>query len=85
MLGFVCRPGPETTAPKAARCPWPKSLAEQAQAVRAALGEHPAGLTAEALARLFLRARADRVAEPLQTLVSLGQARALPDGRHVRA
>ena len=49
-----------------ARRPWPKTLPEQAQAVRAALAEHPAGLTAEAMARLFLRARTQTVTAPAQ-------------------
>jgi hypothetical protein len=41
---------------KADKRPWPKTLPEQAQSVRAALAENPAGLTADQLARLFLRA-----------------------------
>ena len=61
----------------AAERAWPKTLPEQAQAVRAALAENPAGLTAPATARLFLRARTQTVAELLKTLVSLGQARTL--------
>ncbi len=60
---------------KADKRPWPKTLPEQAQAVRAVLAEHPAGLTPEQLARLFLRANTKLVSELLQTLVSLGQAR----------
>jgi hypothetical protein len=75
-------PTPGQPAPKR---PWPKSLPEQAQVVRAALADHPAGLTPEALARLFQRARTDRVAELLATLVSLGQARAIEGGRFVRS
>jgi hypothetical protein len=65
--------------------PWPKSLAEQAQAVRSALSASPAGLTPEQLAKTFLRARIDRVSDLLETLVSLGQARATGDGRYVRS
>ncbi|MGC8644070.1 MAG: hypothetical protein ACP5XB_29775 [Isosphaeraceae bacterium] len=67
-------------APLGSRRPWPKTLPEQAQAVRAALAENPAGLTAEATARLFLRARTQTVTDLLNTLVSLGQARALENG-----
>ena len=63
---------------------WPKTLPEQAQAVQAVLAEHPNGLTPEQLARLFLRANTKLVAELLQTLVSLGQARALASGEYVR-
>ena len=65
----------------AKRSPWPKSLPEQVQAVRSTLSAHPSGLTPEQLARTFLRARTDRVSELLETLASLGQARALADGR----
>ena len=66
-----------------AKRPWPKTLPEQAQAVRAVLAEHPTGLTPEQLARLFLRASTHRVTDMLNTLVSLGQARALEGGRYV--
>jgi hypothetical protein len=65
--------------------PWPKSLAEQAQAVRSALASFPGGMTPGQLARTFHRARVERVAELLETLVSLGQAREVADGRYVRA
>jgi hypothetical protein len=74
----------ESPAPKSEKRPWPKALPEQAQAVRAALAEHPAGLTAEQLARLFLRANTRLVADLLSTLVSLGQARNLEGRRYVR-
>jgi hypothetical protein len=64
--------------------PWPKTLPEQAQAVRAMLAEQPTGLTPEQLARVFLRANTQRVADMLKTLVSLGQARTLEGDRYVR-
>ena len=57
-----------------AKRPWPKTLPEQAQAVRAVLAEQAIGLTPEQLARLFLRANTQRVTDMLNTLVSLGQA-----------
>ena len=63
--------------------PWPKTLPEQAQAVRAVLADQPTGLTPEQLARLFLRANTQRVTDMLNTLVSLGQARMLEEGRYV--
>ena len=66
-----------------AKRPWPKTLPEQAQAVRAVLAEQATGLTAEQLARLFLRAHTQRVTDMLNTLVSLGQARMLEEGRYV--
>jgi len=74
----------KTKAPKTKQ-PWPKTLPEQVKAVRAALATQPTGTTAEHLARTFKRARTDRVAELLNALVSLGQARALGDGRYVTA
>ena len=80
----IDREAPGSPAIKADKRPWPKTLPEQAQAVRAVLAEHPAGLTPEQLARLFLRANTKLVAELLQTLVSLGQARALEGEAYVR-
>jgi hypothetical protein len=68
----------------AARRPWPKTLAEQAQAVRAVLaGGVP--VTVEELAGTFQRAPRERVADLLETLVSLGQAQRLDDGRYAGA
>lgn len=66
---------------KAAKAPWPKTLAEQAQAVRAALAAQRGPVTPAQLAKSFLRANAERVEELLETLASLGQARELDDGR----
>ena len=71
-----------TKSAPAAKHPWPKTLAEQAQAVRAALASAPAPATPEELARTFSGARSDRVADLLDTLASLGQARRLEDGRY---
>jgi hypothetical protein len=73
-------PSPRSSPP--AKLPWPKTLAEQAQAVRAALGSAATPTTPEALARTFQGARSDRVAELLDTLASLGQARRLEYGRY---
>ena len=70
-------------AVEGAKRPWPKTLPEQAQAVRAVLAEQPTGLTPEQLARLFLRANTQRVTDMLNTLVSLGQARTLEGDRYV--
>ena len=61
---------------------WPKSLAAQAQAIRAAL---TAPTDAAALAKTFKGAKADRVEDILETLASLGQARALKGGKYVSA
>lgn len=68
-------------AKKGGKTPWPKTLAEQAQAVRAALSSHRGPVSSAQLAKTFSRARVDRIEELLEALVSLGQARALPDGR----
>lgn len=68
-----------------AKAAWPKSLAEQAHAVRAALSTHRGPITSEQLARSFHRGRVDRVEELLDTLVSLGQARELSHGRYISA
>jgi len=75
---------PEAPAAPVKKQPWPKPLAEQAQAVRAALAASPGGMTPDQLAKTFLRARVDRVTELLETLESLGQARVTPKGYYVR-
>ncbi|NJD39608.1 MAG: hypothetical protein FIA89_14995 [Geobacter sp.] len=58
-----------------ARHLWPKTLPEQVAAVRASLTSATGPVTAEAIARNFQRARTEKVAELLITLVALGQAR----------
>jgi hypothetical protein len=77
----------ETVAPAkgkaSGKLPWPKTLAEQAQAVRAALSTIAIPADAITLARTFKSAKTDRIEDILETLASLGQARALPDGRYV--
>lgn len=66
---------------------WPKTFAEQALAVRTALttfaAPAPADADAETLAKTFKSAKPDRVAEILETLATLGQARTLPCGKYV--
>jgi len=74
-------PEAKGTGAKAAKTPWPKNLAEQAQAVRVALAAQRLPITAAQLARTFLRANVDRVEELLNVLASLGHARELDDGR----
>lgn len=77
----------EATAPTKAKAvgklPWPKTLAEQAQAVRAALATAASPTNAASLATQFKSARVDRIAELLATLSSLGQARSLPNGQYM--
>ncbi len=68
-----------------ARPPWPKTLAEQAHAVRTALTTLGTPADAAVVAKYFKGARADRIDELLATLASLGQARVLEDGRFLAA
>jgi hypothetical protein len=63
--------------------PWPKSMAEQAQAVRAALAALDGPATAKQVAAVFTGARGARVTELLETLASLGQAREVGEERFV--
>jgi len=70
-------------AKKAEKTPWPKSLAEQAQAVRAALAGRSKPATAAELSRGFKGAKPDRVGELLATLAALGQARPVGGERFV--
>jgi hypothetical protein len=60
---------------------WPKTLPEQARALRQMLAAQPGVVTPEQIAKKFMRARIERVEELLQTLVSLGQAREVEAGR----
>ena len=62
---------------------WPKTLPEQFQALRAALAARPGPGSAPDLAQCFTRAPRARVAELPETLVSLGHARRLEDGRYL--
>jgi len=57
-------------------------LAEQVQAVRQALAALDAPANVETVAKCFLRANRDRVAELLETLVGLGQARVMEKGEY---
>jgi hypothetical protein len=70
-------------AKKADKLPWPKTLAEQAQAVRSALAARPKPATAGELCKQFKSAKAERVAELLATLAALGQARPVGADRYV--
>jgi hypothetical protein len=62
-------------AASVARQSWPRELPEQFRAVRAALAAQRAPAGVEQVSAQFVRVRRDRVAEVLETLVSLGQAR----------
>ncbi|MDT4895363.1 MAG: hypothetical protein QOH25_440 [Acidobacteriota bacterium] len=65
-----------------AKPPFPANLAEQARAVRGALSAHSGVVTPAQLAKSFQRARVDRIEELLQTLVLLGQARQVEEGKY---
>jgi len=73
---------PSTTRTVAEKLPWPKTLAEQAQAVRAALAA--AGpVDVATLAKNSRGTKMDRIEDILKTLARLGQARGLADNRYV--
>lgn len=72
-----------TPVKKEAKLAWPKTIPEQASAIRHALAAQAGKVTPKELAKRFSRANVDRVEELLQTLVSLGQARETDDGRYV--
>ena len=62
---------------------WPKALPDQVRELRTALASAQNPVTPEELARTFTRARTDRVADLLETLATLNQARKLNDGRYL--
>ena len=78
---------PDTRHPvpgtRARKHPWPKTLPEQVRVVREALADAAEPATPETVARCFTRARKDKVAPILDTLVTVGQARQTDDGRYV--
>ena len=67
---------------KATKTPWPKTLPQQVAAVRQMLQQQSAPSTSAAVAKQFKAAKANTVEELLDTLVAIGQARILPDGRY---
>lgn len=79
--------GDEAATPLAAhkteRAPFPHGLADQARAVRQLLASQTTSVTAADLAKQFSRAPVTRIAELLETLVSLGQARTVAEGNYV--
>jgi hypothetical protein len=83
QTAFASEVAVASRAAKPERAAWPKTLAEQARAVRAALAAQTAAVTAAELARQFKAARAERVSQLLETLCSLGQARETAPGHFV--
>ncbi len=68
---------------KATKLAWPKSLPDQVRILREALSTQTGPATAEAIARQFIKAPKDRVEELLETLVAMGQARAVGDAQFI--
>jgi restriction-modification enzyme MmeI-like protein len=68
-------------AAKGEKVLWPRSLPDQARAVREALAAQAGVVTPRDLAGAFRGARVDRVEALLSTLASLGQARKVEPGR----
>ena len=73
---------PRTMQHAASPLPWPGRMADQAQAIRAALAALPGPATAAQVAAAFAPAPVERVAELLETLVTLGQARGVGEARY---
>ena len=73
---------PAKPAARVRKSPWPKSLPDQIRAVHESILAAKTPTSADAIARRFTRARTGRIAELLDTLVTLGQARKLDDGRY---
>jgi hypothetical protein len=78
-LAMEAKDDAKVAAAVRARAPFPKGLAEQARVVRQMLEAQKGTITAAQLAKQFARAPVARVEELLETLVSLGQARAIGD------
>ena len=78
---------PAKGAAKAAGTPakaaWPGTLPERFQAIRQALTARGQPATPEEIATGFSRAKKDQVAEILETLVTVGQARQTKGGKFV--
>jgi hypothetical protein len=72
--------GPARAAAPAERRPWPRALAEQAQAVQRAVAEAAGPVRAENVAAAFTGARRPAVAAVLDTLAALGLVRAVDGG-----
>jgi len=80
-LAGMAQPVPAAKAPSGKQ-PWPTALPDQAQAVRQALETLAGPADVATVAKLFTRAPRARVAELLETLVGLGQARVLEKERY---
>ncbi|MBI1176870.1 hypothetical protein GC207_05470 [bacterium] len=70
-----------TRSSDAEKLSWPKTLSEQVEAVRKAVEAAGSPITAEELAAQFKRANKTRLAEILETLVTLGKVRETKEGK----
>jgi hypothetical protein len=75
------KPEPRTLNPPS-RSAWPKTLPDQVRILRDLLIASPSPVTAAELARTFTRVRPEKIEELLKTLVTLGQAREVGEGRY---
>ena len=76
---------PTKTKEPAKKLPLPDKLPEQVLAIRQQLSTASKPLTAADMAKLFTRAKADRIEELLQSLVILGSARQVDGNKFVAA
>lgn len=65
------------------KVPWPKTLPEQIQGVRQHLQSATKPVSPPDLAQLYARANVERIQEVLDSLVIIGTARQVPDGKFV--
>ena len=68
---------------KPVKAAWPATLPERFQAIRQALTARGQPATPEEIATGFSRVKKDQVAEFLETLVAVGQARQTKAGKFV--
>ena len=73
---------PAPRAAQAARTEWPATLPERIRAVGQALTTHAQPATAADIASQFSRANTAHVAELLEALVAVGQARVTAGGEY---
>lgn len=71
-----------TVADSAGKRLWPARISERIQALRAALADQAAPVTADELARGFTRANSATVADLFATLASLGHIREIGNGQY---
>ena len=83
--GKAAKPKKKAAKAKVKKLPLPSSLPEQVVAIRQQLTTSLEPLTAADMAKLFSRAKPDRMEELLQSLTVLGSAREVETGKYVSA